>query len=301
MRQSRILQSIVYPQTTVPPPKSPKPMKVLCLGPPRSATESLAVALQKLGYTTYHGWDVVYEQPSRLRQWTLLADQKWGVSPDGDSKITQEQFDALLGHTDAVLDSIAFTFAAELLAAYPEAKVVLNYRTDIDGWHRSICRAFLPHLESWFVWFLTRFSPQLFWTYQFYNDMAYPHLFRAEREGKGFGIRNNGKWVYREHCAMVRGLMVGKEERYLEWTVQDGWDPLCKFLGKDVPSEPFPRVNDGNAFDERSKALTANCLKVALINMTILGAVVSGTVAVVLRRYDLTLQSLMPAMSWPWS
>jgi len=30
-------------------------------------------------------------------------------------------------------------------------------------------------------------------------------------------------------------------ERILEYKIQDGWDPLCKFLNKQIPSEAFPR------------------------------------------------------------
>ncbi len=40
---------------------------------------------------------------------------------------------------------------------------------------------------------------------------------------------------------MIRGLVA--KDRLLEWTVEDGWEPLCEFLGKDVPNEPFPHVN----------------------------------------------------------
>lgn len=40
---------------------------------------------------------------------------------------------------------------------------------------------------------------------------------------------------------MVRGLV--PRERLLEWSVQDGWEPLCEFLEKEVPDEPFPHVN----------------------------------------------------------
>lgn len=36
------------------------------------------------------------------------------------------------------------------------------------------------------------------------------------------------------------------KERLLVWHPRDGWDPLCKFLGKEVPAEPVPRVNDGD-------------------------------------------------------
>lgn len=32
-------------------------------------------------------------------------------------------------------------------------------------------------------------------------------------------------------------------ERLLVFSPQDGWDPLCRFLGVAVPECPFPRVN----------------------------------------------------------
>lgn len=40
---------------------------------------------------------------------------------------------------------------------------------------------------------------------------------------------------------MIRGLV--PKERLLEWSVEDGWAPLCTFLGKSVPDEPFPHAN----------------------------------------------------------
>lgn len=30
----------------------------------------------------------------------------------------------------------------------------------------------------------------------------------------------------------------------LVFNVKEGWDPLCNFLGKEVPVEPFPNVNE---------------------------------------------------------
>lgn len=32
----------------------------------------------------------------------------------------------------------------------------------------------------------------------------------------------------------------------LEFRPEMGWEPLCKFLGKPVPDEPYPRINEGN-------------------------------------------------------
>ena len=33
-------------------------------------------------------------------------------------------------------------------------------------------------------------------------------------------------------------------DQLLVFRVTDGWEPLCKFLGHEVPAEPFPNVND---------------------------------------------------------
>lgn len=40
---------------------------------------------------------------------------------------------------------------------------------------------------------------------------------------------------------MIRGLV--PKERLLEWSIDDGWKPLCKFLGKPVPEVEFPHTN----------------------------------------------------------
>jgi hypothetical protein len=33
----------------------------------------------------------------------------------------------------------------------------------------------------------------------------------------------------------------------LEFNSQDGWEPLCKYLGKEVPEEPYPHINDADS------------------------------------------------------
>jgi hypothetical protein len=39
-------------------------------------------------------------------------------------------------------------------------------------------------------------------------------------------------------------------DRQLVFHVQEGWAPLCDFLGAPVPYEPFPRRNDRKEFCE---------------------------------------------------
>ena len=60
----------------------------------------------------------------------------------------------------------------------------------------------------------------------------------------------NGKWAYEDHVATIRGLGL-PPDRFLEWTVKDGWQPLCKFLGRDIPDEPFPKGNSPVEYAEK--------------------------------------------------
>jgi hypothetical protein len=36
------------------------------------------------------------------------------------------------------------------------------------------------------------------------------------------------------------------KERLLNYKLGSGWQDLCDFLGKEVPDEPFPRLNERN-------------------------------------------------------
>ena len=40
-------------------------------------------------------------------------------------------------------------------------------------------------------------------------------------------------------------------ERLLVWEVSEGWEPLCAFLGVEVPDGPLPHANDRGTFLER--------------------------------------------------
>jgi hypothetical protein len=96
-------------------------------------------------------------------------------------------------------------------------------------------------------------------------------------------FKRNGKVVYKEHGERIRALMKerGEEEKLLEWSVEDGWGPLCKFLGRDVPEGlEFPSGNPPQAWAERIARTTEVYHKRAVRNMAILGAVVVGVLGV---------------------
>jgi Sulfotransferase domain len=51
---------------------------------------------------------------------------------------------------------------------------------------------------------------------------------------------------YRLHNDAVREAARGRKS--LEYRVNEGWKPLCEFLGVDVPEEDFPRSDDWAAY-----------------------------------------------------
>lgn len=46
-------------------------------------------------------------------------------------------------------------------------------------------------------------------------------------------------------------------DRLLVMSLDQGWGPLCAFLGKPVPKDPFPRMNNSQAVNQfASRMLT---------------------------------------------
>jgi hypothetical protein len=60
--------------------------------------------------------------------------------------------------------------------------------------------------------------------------------------------------TYNRHIAWLKEIV--PEDRLVFFDVKDGWAPLCKALGKDIPDGiPFPRINDGEAIDRFAKVV----------------------------------------------
>ncbi|KAJ7064011.1 hypothetical protein C8F01DRAFT_1250272 [Mycena amicta] len=101
------------------------PLEVLCRGMPRTGTTSMYIALEKLGYDeTNHGFKVS-ANPCDREMWNEAIDAKFFGK---GKKYGREEWDALLGHCMAVSDMPHLLFAEDLIAAYPDAKVILTIR-----------------------------------------------------------------------------------------------------------------------------------------------------------------------------
>ncbi|KAI9054587.1 hypothetical protein LZ554_001740 [Drepanopeziza brunnea f. sp. 'monogermtubi'] len=217
------------------------PMKVLILGLGRTGTASMRAAMKELGYfDTYYMMNCSIENPPDALMWMDALVAKYdGVG----APFTRADWDRLLGNCQAVCDWPAVVFAKELIEAYPEAKVVLTNR-DVDSWHASTMRTV--------YWRAT--DPEL--RYLSYVDWAsgmyYPMLRKFFDTFFRGDFPNQGKQVFLEHYEEVRRLVA--PDKLLEYKVQDGWGPLCEFLGHPVPKDrAFPNVNDNHDFVARSR------------------------------------------------
>ncbi|KAK3320433.1 hypothetical protein B0T19DRAFT_444270 [Cercophora scortea] len=272
-------------------PASPKPtrttsLSLLCVGLPRTGTESLQRALLHLGYThTHHGWDIVYPSPAFPHAtspgWVSLARRKALSQP-----LNAADFDAVLGHCAAVTDAAGSVFAADLIRAYPDAKVVLNMRRDEAAWRKSVQGTLVRAHESWAFWLASWLDRECFWAWHVYERFLWPMLFGVGVGGDlGVAVRGRAGDVYNEHSNMIRGLV--PKDRLLEWYVEDGWEPLCKFLGKPVPNMPFPHENTATGgWKARERQCNERWVNGAFVNLILLfvGVLVAAAVWVVYLR-----------------
>lgn len=168
MNAQAAFEAVYRPPKIVPRTRSSDTfMKVLALGLGRSGTDSLRTALEELGYAApYHGWQTAGEGGTGdAVQWCRLLVRKYcNNQQDGSScKITAEDFDAILGGSEAVTDLPCAVFARELLTAYPDAKVIINTRADVDKWYESMEQTFCAIQDDWNNWYQSLMVTEAFW------------------------------------------------------------------------------------------------------------------------------------------
>ena len=197
---------------------SVKKIQVIGAGFGRSGTTSLRAALTRLGY------EPCYHMQSAM---THYAHLKFWVRAQAGEPVDFVRF---FRRYRAVVDWPACEFYQALMAAFPEAKVVLNVR-DPAAWYAST-RETLWIIDQVLPWWFPKVMRQM------HDEIIWQGRFRGE-----FMDRAKAIAVYEAHLEEVRRSVPA--ERLLVFNVSEGWAPLCAFLGKPVPeNEPFPHLND---------------------------------------------------------
>ena len=202
----------------------------------------MKMALEQLGYhEVYHFFNSLNNLQDH-DMWIPLLKAKY--SGKSETMDWRAEFDKLLGHCQAVSDTPAIFFAPELIAAYPDAKVILVER-DIEAWCKSMeivgNGSYNPFVKA-FALLDPSFMGRLAGTsFQWLHGEFHAYT-KAQFDA-------NLRPTYRRHYALVRSLV--PKERLLEYELGSGWEPLCGFLGKEVPEIDFPRLNEGKVMQRK--------------------------------------------------
>ena len=201
------------------------PLEVLSLGYSRTGTMTMHKAFSILGYPAYH-FSSFYDNRSESDMWMEAINAKFYGKGEMPNKAF---FDGLLGHIGAVTDMPCNAFGKELVEFYPEAKVVLVER-DIDSWYKS-----------WMSFCKSAYDPMIY-RLGYLNPGFLGKMTKLGGAGTvicaGYATtideaKVRSRDAYRHHYRDVREYT--PPDRLLEFKLSEGWEPLCKFLGKPIP------------------------------------------------------------------
>jgi Sulfotransferase domain len=204
-------------------------LKVIGAGFGRTGTMSMKFALEQLGYNqTHHMISVMHDEQQR-QYWHDIA---MGKQPD---------WDAVFDGFEASVDFPSCSYYQDLLAHYPDARVVLTVR-DPDRWYRSASDTIYAIGKATPRW-ARKFIPSIRQNAQMVNGTVWNRVFQDRFEDEAYA-----KQVFRDYIEQVKSHVPA--DRLLVFEVSQGWGPLCAFLGKEIPDTPFPNVNDSEQFQQ---------------------------------------------------
>jgi len=215
-------------------------LKIIGAGLGRTGTSSLKWALEQLGFGQCYHMNEFFQNPQHVIHWkNAQADR--GVD-----------WDELFAGYQSAVDYPSALFYKQQMQVYPHAKVILTVR-DAGKWYESVVSTIYPvssnrrrrAIASILRWVLPEmrrmypvitFVPQLIWQEQFDNRF----------EDKAYAMS-----IFEQWNESVKQTVPA--EKLLVYEVQQGWEPLCDFLGVPVPQTAFPRANSREAFQENFK------------------------------------------------
>jgi len=194
----------------MPPTTDPK---IFGIGLSRTGTRSLARALAILGYKSAH-YDIGLK---------ALNISPTAITPNYDK----------IAAWDALTDIPITATYPQLDRYFSGSRFILTVR-DMDSWLKSCKR---HHAAS-----------RAHYTKQHSIELDNILTLRKAVYGNTRFTRARFAAVYDQHQADALRYFQNRGADLLIFNIQDGagWDPLCSFLGKPVPEQPFPHENRSN-------------------------------------------------------
>lgn len=199
-------------------------LQVISFGFGRTATLSLKEALEELGFgPCYHMDQVLQDMENRVPGWNAAV----AGNPD---------WDAIYSGFHSAVDWPTAAFWRELIEAYPDAKFILSSRS-VESWYESISQTILAVLTA----------PEK-WPEEQREWLEMVSKVVIDRSLGGKTNRDSVIAAFEAHEAAVKEAVPAND--LLVFEARQGWGPLCDFLGKPVPSGPYPRSNSRQEFFE---------------------------------------------------
>jgi len=196
----------------------------------RTGTLSLKLALEQLGFGPCYHMIETRTHPPHDAMWLAMAT---GKSID---------WRAILGLYRSTVDWPSVFIWKELIAANPDAKVILTVR-DPQTWYESASKTIFARMLEYEGDGAQDADP---------HHLDHMRMVNAVVLDKAFGgdlSRNHAIEIFNAHNAEVRRTV--PPEKLLVYEAGEGWDPLCAFLGVPVPESPYPNVNSTADFTNR--------------------------------------------------
>ncbi|KAI8890205.1 hypothetical protein K501DRAFT_237163 [Backusella circina FSU 941] len=202
------------------------PLQVIGAGFGRTGTDSLREALNILGYNTHHMKCMFMDPEQNVDDFYNAANN------NGEA-----DWDRIYNKYSAAVDYPTCTFYKELMAKYPEAKVILTVRS-AESWYKSVKKTiYAQHIDP-------RFNSETFKRFKrMSNAIA---LDGALTDPERFEKEDEIMKMFVDHNEEVKHYVPA--DRLYVMELGEGWDGICKFLNKDVPDVPYPRSNSTDDF-----------------------------------------------------
>ena len=206
---------------------------------------SLTLALEELGFPTLHTQHL-YEHEKIIGMW---LDEVFQPSIDENkAELRKPNFDIITEEGfQATCDLPMALYYEQIMEQYPDCKFILTTRSNSEEWFRSwdtLTKSItqparfgniVPAVRPYMIYLRWLFATVN--TDESYLTVPYP----LPDQDHDASIAS-----YEEHNRKVRELI--PKERLLEYSVKDGWEPLCDFLEIDnCPMTPFPKTNSARS------------------------------------------------------
>ena len=191
-------------------------IKVIGTGFGRTGTDSMREALAILGFGPCHHMSEVIANEEQKRLWRALAN---GAAPD---------WNALFGGYASCMDWPSAHYWRELIEIYPDARVILTWRSPESWWQsfeKTIAAAISQSQdqESLGICLISK------------------QVFCGKAHDRAAAIA-----LYEANVAAVMATV--PPQRLLVHNLGDGWETLCAHLHVPVPDQPYPNRNNTREF-----------------------------------------------------